>query len=56
MKSKDLDNLPLLKDLREKLGRAGREFVKEKFAPDTMVGSIEEVYRKLLGGEYHGSR
>lgn len=36
------------KDLREKLGRAGRESVKEKFAPDTMVDTIEEVYRKLL--------
>ena len=36
------------KDLREMLGRAGRESVKEKFAPDTMVDIIEEVYRKLL--------
>jgi len=36
------------KDLREMLGRAGRESVKEKFAPDTMVDTIEEVYRKLL--------
>ncbi len=36
--------------LREKLGTAGREFVKEKFAPDTMVDSIETVYRKLLEG------
>ena len=43
-------------ELREKLGRAGREFVKEKFAPDTMVDSIEDVYRQLLGGEYHASR
>jgi glycosyltransferase involved in cell wall biosynthesis len=37
------------KDLREVLGRAGRESVKEKFAPDTMVDTIEEVYRNLLG-------
>jgi glycosyltransferase involved in cell wall biosynthesis len=36
------------KNLRETLGRAGRESVKEKFAPDTMVDTIEEVYRKLL--------
>jgi glycosyltransferase involved in cell wall biosynthesis len=36
------------KDLREKLGRAGREFVKEKFAPETMVDIIEAVYKKLL--------
>ncbi len=43
-------------ELREKLGRAGREFVKEKFAPDTMVDTIEDVYGKLLEGEYHGSR
>ena len=36
------------KELRETLGRAGRETVKEKFAPDTMVDTIEQVYRKLL--------
>jgi len=36
------------KDLRDRLGKAGRESVKEKFAPDTMVDTIEEVYRKLL--------
>jgi len=36
------------KDLCQKLGRAGRESVKEKFAPDTMVDTIEQVYRKLL--------
>ena len=36
------------KDLLDMLGRAGRESVKEKFAPDTMVDTIEEVYRKLL--------
>ena len=35
--------------LRKKLGEQGRESVKEKFAPDTMVDTIEEVYRKLLG-------
>jgi len=36
------------KNLREKLGKQGREFVKEKFAPDKMVDTIETVYRKLL--------
>jgi glycosyltransferase involved in cell wall biosynthesis len=36
------------KDLREKLGAAGRESVKEKFAPKTMVDTIEAVYKKLL--------
>jgi glycosyltransferase involved in cell wall biosynthesis len=36
------------KGLRDKLGRAGREFVKEKFAPGIMVDAIEEVYRNLL--------
>jgi glycosyltransferase involved in cell wall biosynthesis len=36
------------KDLREKLGKAGRESVKEKFAPKTMVDTIESVYQKLL--------
>ena len=34
--------------LREKLGRMGREFVRKKFAPDTMVDTIEAVYRELL--------
>jgi glycosyltransferase involved in cell wall biosynthesis len=35
-------------DLRKKLGEQGRESVKKKFAPDTMVDTIEAVYRKLL--------
>ena len=35
-------------DLRRKLGENGRESVKEKFAPETMVDTIEAVYRKLL--------
>ena len=35
------------KDLREKLGAAGRESVKEKFASKTMVDKIESVYKKL---------
>lgn len=38
------------KNLREKLGKAGREFVKERFAPEFMVDKIEEVYKKLLAG------
>ncbi len=36
------------KDLREKLGAASRESVKEKFAPQTMVDTIEKIYKKLL--------
>ena len=36
------------KDLRERLGRKGRESVVTKFAPETMVDTIEAVYRKLL--------
>ncbi len=36
------------KDLRNKLGETGRESVKEKFAPETMVDTIEAVYQKLL--------
>jgi len=35
--------------LRKKLGEQGRESVKEKFAPETMVDKIEEVYKNLLG-------
>jgi glycosyltransferase involved in cell wall biosynthesis len=37
------------KELRERLGRRARESVKKKFEPDTMVDTIEEVYRKILG-------
>jgi glycosyltransferase involved in cell wall biosynthesis len=36
------------KNLREKLGAAGLESVKKKFAPQTMVDTIEAVYKKLL--------
>ena len=35
-------------DLRKKLGENGRESVKEKFAPETMVDTIETVYENLL--------
>jgi glycosyltransferase involved in cell wall biosynthesis len=35
-------------ELRDKLGAAGRESVKKKFAPQTMVNTIEAVYQKLL--------
>jgi glycosyltransferase involved in cell wall biosynthesis len=34
-------------NLRERLGRRGRESVKTKFAPETMVDTIEAVYRRL---------
>jgi glycosyltransferase involved in cell wall biosynthesis len=34
--------------LRETLGRTGREAMKEKFAPETMVDTIEALYLKLL--------
>jgi len=34
--------------LRQKLGAAGRESVREKFAPDKMVDIIERVYNQLL--------
>jgi len=36
------------KALRERLGQTGRESVKKKFAPDTMVDTIERVYRELV--------
>jgi len=35
------------KQLRDKLGTAGRDFVKEKFAPEKMVDTVESVYKKL---------
>jgi glycosyltransferase involved in cell wall biosynthesis len=34
--------------LRERLGRAGRESVKTRFAPATMVDTIERVYHSLI--------
>jgi glycosyltransferase involved in cell wall biosynthesis len=34
--------------LREQLGQTGRESVTQKFAPDTMVDTIEHVYRTLM--------
>ncbi len=34
-------------ELRDSLGRAGRESIKEKFAPKIMVDIIESVYKKL---------
>ncbi|PKL48158.1 MAG: glycosyltransferase family 1 protein [Planctomycetes bacterium HGW-Planctomycetes-1] len=37
-------------NLRTKLGSNGREFVKEKFSPKTMVDKIESIYRKLVKG------
>ena len=36
------------KSLREKLGANGRESVKAKFSPETMVDTIEAVYRQLV--------
>jgi len=36
------------KTLREKLGRAGQGFAKEKFAPQTMIDTVEMVYKKLM--------
>lgn len=36
------------KKLRDILGQQGRKSVKEKFAPKTMVDTIEAVYQKLL--------
>jgi glycosyltransferase involved in cell wall biosynthesis len=35
-------------NLRKRLGEQGRESIKTKFASDTMVDTIEVVYRKLL--------
>ncbi|MFZ2145710.1 MAG: glycosyltransferase family 4 protein [Sedimentisphaerales bacterium] len=35
-------------NLRKKIGENGRELVKEKFAPETMVDTIEAVYENLL--------
>jgi glycosyltransferase involved in cell wall biosynthesis len=36
------------KALRARLGRTGRESVRTKFAPDTMVDTIENVYAQLV--------
>jgi glycosyltransferase involved in cell wall biosynthesis len=37
------------KALRDRLGRTGQESVRTRFAPDTMVDTIERVYRELIG-------
>jgi hypothetical protein len=37
--------------LCQTLGQTGLESVLQKFAPDTMVNTIEEVYQKLLEGK-----
>jgi glycosyltransferase involved in cell wall biosynthesis len=42
------DELIRSRDLRERLGKNGRELVREKFAPATMVDTIETVYKRLL--------
>jgi glycosyltransferase involved in cell wall biosynthesis len=36
------------RQLRERLGRQGCESVRQKFAPDTMVDTIERVYSQIL--------
>jgi glycosyltransferase involved in cell wall biosynthesis len=41
------EELAASEKLRQKLGKAGRKFIKEKFAPETMVNTIESVYQKL---------
>jgi glycosyltransferase involved in cell wall biosynthesis len=38
------------KNLREKLGAAGLQSVKDKFAPERMVDTIESVYERALEG------
>jgi len=39
-------------ELRKRLGQKGRDSVKERFSPETMVDRIEEVYDKLVGGRF----
>ena len=43
------------KSLRERLGRAGRDSVTQKFAPETMVDTIEGVYEQLLASPQPGN-
>ncbi len=38
-------------NLRNKLGANGREFVKEKFSPKTMVDTIEKIYNNLFSNK-----
>jgi glycosyltransferase involved in cell wall biosynthesis len=37
-------------NLRARLGKTGREFVKDKFAPEVMVDKIEQLYNKFVSG------
>ena len=41
------EKLAVSAELRKKLGEAGKKSVKKKFAPETMVDTIEQVYQKL---------
>lgn len=50
--TKACDELICDKELRCRLGKTARESVVSKFAPETMVETIEKVYRKLIP-EYH---
>ena len=38
-------------DLRDRLGRAGRESVRDRFAAETMVGQIDRLYDRLTARE-----
>jgi glycosyltransferase involved in cell wall biosynthesis len=38
-------------ELRQKLGRAARAYVKDKFSPEVMVEEIERVYYSIIGRE-----
>ena len=42
-------------ELRFALGEKGRDSVVEKFAPETMVSVIENVYNHLMEGEPLGA-
>jgi len=46
-----LNRLLVSPDLRELMGKRGRELCTEQFRAETMVTQIEEVYRKALVGK-----
>lgn len=48
--------LKLLEDkkLREDLGRAGREFVRERFSKDRLIRDMENLYTTILVKDYRG--
>ena len=58
IKPKDVEQLTAVcaeliadRPLRERLGQGGRRLVQDKFSPQTMVDTIEQVYRRVIASQ-----